>query len=89
MVYQSPNIVYVGGIRRSVDIRVRTVLSLFRIWRARMRVRRKLAALSERELRDMGTCWSSIADEVGKPFWRPISAPNAAPDQRSTYVRGN
>jgi len=26
--------------------------------------------MSERELRDMGTCWSEIADEVGKPFWR-------------------
>jgi len=25
--------------------------------------------MSERELRDIGTCWSEIADEVGKPFW--------------------
>jgi len=29
------------------------------------------AALSERELQDMGTCWSSIAYEISKPFWRP------------------
>jgi hypothetical protein len=21
-------------------------------------------------LQDIGTCWSDIADEVGKPFWR-------------------
>ena len=34
-------------------------------------LRRELAARSERELQDMGTCWSSIADEVSKPFWRP------------------
>jgi hypothetical protein len=24
----------------------------------------------QRELQDMGTCWSSIADEISKPFWR-------------------
>jgi uncharacterized protein YjiS (DUF1127 family) len=49
---------------------VRNVLSAVRIWRARAHSRRELAARSERELRDMGTCWSSIADEVSKPFWR-------------------
>jgi uncharacterized protein YjiS (DUF1127 family) len=48
----------------------RNVLSTVRIWRARAHARRELAARSERELRDMGTCWSSIADEVSKPFWR-------------------
>jgi len=46
------------------------ILSIVRIWRARIRVRRELAARSEYELQDMGTCWSSISDEVGKPFWR-------------------
>jgi uncharacterized protein YjiS (DUF1127 family) len=49
---------------------VRNILSTVRIWRARAHSRRELAARSERELRDMGTCWSSIADEVSKPFWR-------------------
>ncbi len=49
---------------------VRNILSTVRIWRGRARTRRELAARSERELRDMGTCWSSIADEVSKPFWR-------------------
>jgi len=38
-------------------------------WRARSRVRRQLAVMSERELQDIGTCWAEIADEVGKPFW--------------------
>jgi uncharacterized protein YjiS (DUF1127 family) len=49
---------------------VRNILQTVQIWRARARFRRELAALSERELQDMGTCWSSIADEIGKPFWR-------------------
>jgi uncharacterized protein YjiS (DUF1127 family) len=44
--------------------------SMVQTWRARARFRRELAARSARELQDMGTCWSSIADEVGKPFWR-------------------
>jgi uncharacterized protein YjiS (DUF1127 family) len=48
----------------------RNTVSMVQIWRARARSRRELAARSERELQDMGTCWSSIADEVNKPFWR-------------------
>jgi uncharacterized protein YjiS (DUF1127 family) len=46
------------------------VLSVLRIWRERVRYRQELAARSERELQDIGTCWSSISDEIGKPFWR-------------------
>jgi uncharacterized protein YjiS (DUF1127 family) len=49
---------------------IRNIRSTVKTWRARGRSRRELAARSERELRDMGTCWASIADEVGKPFWR-------------------
>ena len=49
---------------------VRNIIAMVRIWRARARVRRELEALGARELQDMGTCWSSIACEVGKPFWR-------------------
>ncbi|MGC2178713.1 MAG: DUF1127 domain-containing protein [Bradyrhizobium sp.] len=45
-------------------------LSTVRTWRARARFRRELAARSHYELQDMGTCWSSISDEVSKPFWR-------------------
>ena len=54
----------------SLAVPVRNILSTVQIWRARARARRELAALSERELQDMGTNWSSIADEVSKPFWR-------------------
>jgi uncharacterized protein YjiS (DUF1127 family) len=45
-------------------------LSTLRIWRERVRFREALAARSESELQDMGTCWSSISEEVSKPFWR-------------------
>ena len=48
----------------------RNIVAMVRIWRARALVRRELAARSPRELQDMATCWSSIADEVNKPFWR-------------------
>ncbi|MFZ0812820.1 MAG: DUF1127 domain-containing protein [Bradyrhizobium sp.] len=47
-----------------------SALSTVRTWRARARFRRELAARSHYELQDMGTCWSSISDEVSKPFWR-------------------
>jgi len=45
-------------------------LSTLRIWRERSRYREELAALSDQELQDMGTYWSSISDEIRKPFWR-------------------
>jgi Uncharacterized conserved small protein len=54
----------------SLSNMVRNILAIVQIWRARARFRRGLAALSERELHDMGTCWSSIAYEISKPFWR-------------------
>jgi uncharacterized protein YjiS (DUF1127 family) len=54
----------------SLAVLVRNILSTVQIWRARAHSRRELAARSDRELRDMGTCWASISDEVSKPFWR-------------------
>lgn len=54
----------------SLIVLVRNIISTVRIWRGRAHYRRELAARSERELRDMGTCWASISDEVSKPFWR-------------------
>ena len=45
-------------------------LATVRIWRARARCRRELAARSHYELQDMGVCRADIADEVSKPFWR-------------------
>ena len=49
----------------------RKIFAIIQIWRTRARDRRELAARSDRELQDMATCWSSIAHEVSKPFWRP------------------
>jgi uncharacterized protein YjiS (DUF1127 family) len=49
---------------------VQSIVMLVRLWRQRRRVRRQLAAMNARELQDMGTCWSEIASEAGKPFWR-------------------
>ncbi len=47
----------------------RSILMLVATWRERGRVRRQLAAMSERELQDMGKCWPEIVYEAGKPFW--------------------
>jgi uncharacterized protein YjiS (DUF1127 family) len=55
----------------SLAVLVRNLRATVRISRARARLRRDLAARGERELQDMGTCWSSIAHEISKPFWRP------------------
>ena len=41
-----------------------------RLWRQRVRARRELAQWNERDLHDIGLSWSSIAEEVNKPFWR-------------------
>jgi uncharacterized protein YjiS (DUF1127 family) len=54
---------------RSTFAFVEGILARVRTWRARSRVRRRLAVMSVRELQDMGTCRAEIADEVGKPFW--------------------
>jgi uncharacterized protein YjiS (DUF1127 family) len=59
-----------GTSTNSLIVLVRNIISTVQIWRARAHYRRELAARSERELRDMGTCWASISDEVNKPFWR-------------------
>jgi uncharacterized protein YjiS (DUF1127 family) len=50
--------------------RVREFRATFALWRNRVRTRRALAQLGERELADIGVCWSQIAEEVNKPFWR-------------------
>jgi len=48
----------------------RNALSTLRVWRERSRTRRALAAFNERDLHDIGLSWSSVAEEVNKPFWR-------------------
>jgi uncharacterized protein YjiS (DUF1127 family) len=48
----------------------RNALETLRTWQRRGRARRELARFSERELHDIGISWSSIAEEVNKPFWK-------------------
>jgi len=40
-------------------------------WRERSRARRLLAAMSARELQDIGLAHSDIINEIAKPFWQP------------------
>ena len=49
---------------------IEVVLAFARTWREHRRTRCQLAAMSERELQDMGICRSEIVHEIGKPFWR-------------------
>ncbi|MBX9819444.1 DUF1127 domain-containing protein [Afipia birgiae] len=49
---------------------VRDAFEVFRTWRRRIRDRRELGAMSERQLNDMGMSWPEIAFEIEKPFWR-------------------
>jgi uncharacterized protein YjiS (DUF1127 family) len=58
------------AMRNSTLAIAQSILMLARLWRARYRDRRQLAAMSERELQDMGICRADIADEIGRPFWR-------------------
>ena len=55
---------------------IEAILATVRLWRERGRARRQLAAMSERELQDMGICRSEIANEIAQPFWRALA--NAA-----------
>lgn len=48
----------------------RRALATLRTWQERARARRQLARFSARELHDIGVSWSTIAEEVNKPFWR-------------------
>jgi uncharacterized protein YjiS (DUF1127 family) len=41
-----------------------------RVWRQRRLQRRELTRWSDRDLHDVGLCWSDIVYEAEKPFWR-------------------
>ena len=43
---------------------------IFSIWAARIRARRALATMEERQLRDIGLDRGSAMAEAAKPFWR-------------------
>jgi uncharacterized protein YjiS (DUF1127 family) len=45
---------------------------LVAVWRGRSRVRRQLAAMGDRELRDIGLYRTDMADDIGRPFWREM-----------------
>ena len=46
------------------------VLATLRLWRRRIRERRQLARLSERDLHDIGVSRATVYNELRKPFWR-------------------
>jgi uncharacterized protein YjiS (DUF1127 family) len=56
--------------RRSIRAITGRLVALVRRWREHDRVRRHVAVMTERELMDMGSCWSEISDHVNKPFWK-------------------
>ena len=41
-----------------------------RLWRRRIGDRRRLAELSERDLRDIGATRADVQAEIATPFWR-------------------
>ena len=59
-----------GGLTASIIAVTLGFRSRLGLWRSRVRSRRALARMSERELADIGVSWSQIADEINKPFWR-------------------
>lgn len=42
------------------------------VWRERIAMRRSLAQMDARSLRDAGLSPAAAAYESGKPFWRPV-----------------
>ncbi|MBT5898065.1 MAG: DUF1127 domain-containing protein [Rhodospirillaceae bacterium] len=46
------------------------VLALVVVWRNRARQRRRLAALDDHLLDDLGLSRADVAAECAKPFWR-------------------
>jgi uncharacterized protein YjiS (DUF1127 family) len=59
-----------GESPRSTHPVIEAIIARVRLWQTRSRTRRQLAVMNARELQDIGTCWSDIADEIAKPFWR-------------------
>jgi uncharacterized protein YjiS (DUF1127 family) len=48
------------------------VSSLLAVWLERVEMRRRLAAMPERLLADVGLERAEVTCEVGRPFWRPF-----------------
>lgn len=47
-----------------------TLVALYKEWQRRAHGRAELAALTDRELRDIGVTRFDAHREIGKPFWR-------------------
>jgi uncharacterized protein YjiS (DUF1127 family) len=50
----------------------RGLLTTLRLWRQRIRERRALAELTERELADFGASSGDVYRELSTPFWRAL-----------------
>jgi uncharacterized protein YjiS (DUF1127 family) len=50
----------------------RGLLTTLRLWRQRIRERRALAELTERELADFGASSADVYRELSIPFWRAL-----------------
>ena len=46
-----------------------------RVWRRRIRERRALASLTDRELADFGATTADVYRELATPFWREAAPP--------------
>lgn len=46
------------------------LIALYKEWRIRARGRADLAALDDRQLRDIGLTRCDVGREISKPFWR-------------------
>jgi uncharacterized protein YjiS (DUF1127 family) len=45
------------------------MLMLAAAWRQNSRDQRRLAAMSDRELQDIGVCRAEVADRISRSFW--------------------
>jgi len=59
-----------AGSGRAAPEHVAEFVALFKEWQRRAHGRAELAALSDRELRDIGVTRYEARREIGKSFWR-------------------
>ena len=57
-------------VRRPATRGLRALLAIVAAWRRRVRERRELMWLSDRELNDFGASRTDAIAEANKPFWR-------------------
>jgi len=50
---------------------IEKIWMMFEVWADRSRGRRRLVAMSERQLKDIGLSRGDAVIEYEKPFWRP------------------